>query len=242
MSQHIDSFEAGTPNVGVGLSTTEALSVMLADVRKLALGVNALNAHNDKQRTLINATKAVANDAAAVANAAKIAAANSVCVIPFGAVSATTAFAAFIAPAACTIKSVKLVNKNAVAQSATDYWAVNLTNVGLDGLGADIIGAHSTLDVGGSAMVAYVPWSLGELSAEHKEVAAGEVLVLAIVATGTPTALAETSIVIEYALTAQADATPTEVADVPEIGVAYDVTSLGLDAAGVSSVVAKPAL
>lgn len=119
-------------------------------------------------------------------------------IIPIGAVSATTTVVAFVAPSAGALKSAKLVNKNAVSVSDTDYWTIELIDKGGAGAGTDSIVAKTTQETGGSALEAYVALDLGTLDATHKVLAAGDVVALVITKSGSAAALAEASLALVW--------------------------------------------
>ena len=118
-------------------------------------------------------------------------------IIPLGAVTVTTSQIAFVAPCAGVINSVKLVNKNAVTASDTDYWTFTLTNKGT-GTGDGKIVEKTTKSTGGSALDAYVALSLGTPDATHNIMALDDVVLFTATANAGAAALAEAALLIEF--------------------------------------------
>lgn len=141
-----------------------------------------------------------ANLAAGAATAAKLSAtANSrAIIVPLGAVTATTSQVAFVAPTAGTLNAAKIVTKDAVTASDTDYWTFVLTDKGAAGTGTDKIVEKTTKATGGSALVAYTALDLGPLNATHKVLAAGDVVLFTATKSGEATALDEAALMLEF--------------------------------------------
>ena len=119
-------------------------------------------------------------------------------IVPLGAVTATTSQVAFVAPTAGTLNAAKIVTKNAVAANDTNYWTFVLTDKGAAGTGTDKIVEKTTKETGGSALVAYKALDLGTLSATHKVLAAGDVVLFTATATGSATSLTEAALMLEF--------------------------------------------
>jgi len=124
--------------------------------------------------------------------------ARKVVVLPLGAVSSTTTFCAFIAPAAGSLNACSLVTQNAISASDTNYWTVSLIDKGSDGTQSNTIASKTTKATGGTAFAAYDAWDIGTLSTTHKVLAAGDVVVLTLAASGSPTAFAEAAVMLEF--------------------------------------------
>ncbi len=121
-----------------------------------------------------------------------------VVVVPLGAVSATTSFCVFIAPVAGVLNQCKLVTKNAIAANDTNYWTVTLYDKGSDGSASNKIAEKTTKATGGEGFGAYDAWGIGVLNATHKALAAGDVVVLTLTASGSATAFAEAAVMLEF--------------------------------------------
>jgi len=141
-----------------------------------------------------------ANLAAGAAIAAKLSAtANSrAIIVPLGAVTATTSQVVFVAPTAGALNAAKIVTKDAVTASDTNYWTFVLTDKGAAGTGTDKIVEKTTKATGGSALVAYKALDLGTLNATHKVLAAGDVVLFTATKSGEATALAEAALMLEF--------------------------------------------
>jgi hypothetical protein len=124
--------------------------------------------------------------------------ARKVVVVPLGAVSNTTTFSVFIAPAAGSLNACKLVTKNAIAANDTNYWTITLTDKGAAGTGTDKIAEATTKATGGKAFAAYTAWDIGTLSATHKVLAAGDVVTLTLTKTESAVAFAEAAVMLEF--------------------------------------------
>jgi predicted RecA/RadA family phage recombinase len=135
---------------------------------------------------------------AATADKLSIVANSRAIVVPLGAVSATTSQVAVVAPTAGSLNAAKIVTKDAVAANDTNYWTFALTNLGTAGAGTDKIVEMTTKATGGSALAAYTPLSLGTLSATHKVLAAGDVVLFTATKTGSATALDEAALMLEF--------------------------------------------
>ncbi len=118
--------------------------------------------------------------------------------VPLGAVAATTSFIAFVAPVAGSLNKCYLVTKDAIAANDTDYWTVSLVDKGAAGAGIDAIATKDTKATGGTAFAAYTAWDIGTLSATHKVLAAGDVVLLTLTKAGAATAFAEAVCVLEF--------------------------------------------
>jgi predicted RecA/RadA family phage recombinase len=119
-------------------------------------------------------------------------------IVPLGTVSATTSQVAFVAPTAGSLNAAKIVTKNAVAASDTDYWTFTLTNKGAAGTGTDKIVEMTTEATDGTGLEAYVALDLGTLNEAHKVLAAGDVVLFTAAATGTATNLTEAALMLEF--------------------------------------------
>jgi predicted RecA/RadA family phage recombinase len=137
-------------------------------------------------------------EGAATADNLSIVANSRPVIVPLGAVAATTSQVAFVAPTAGSLNAAKIVTKNAVAASDTDYWTFTLTDLGDDGTGTDKIVEKTTKATGGSGLAAYTPLDLGTLSATHKVLAAGDVVLFTATQSASATALAEAAIMLEF--------------------------------------------
>lgn len=118
--------------------------------------------------------------------------------VPLGAVNATTSFIAFIAPTAGSLNKCMLATKDAIAADDTNYWTIALTDKGADGSASNAIASKTTKVTGGTAFVAYDMWDIGALSATHKVLAAGDVVLLTLTKAASATALAEALAVLEW--------------------------------------------
>ena len=123
---------------------------------------------------------------------------NLTTVLPLGAVSATASFCVFIAPAAGSLNACQLVTKDAIAANDTDYWTITLTDKGATGVGTDTIATKHTQATGGLGFAAYDAWDIGALSATHKVLAAGDVVVLTLTKAASATAFAEAAVMLEF--------------------------------------------
>jgi predicted RecA/RadA family phage recombinase len=119
-------------------------------------------------------------------------------IVPLGTVSVTTSQVAFVAPTAGSLNAAKIVTKDAVAANDTKYWTFTLTNKGAAGAGTDKIVEKTTKATGGSALAAYTPLSLGTLSATHKVLAAGDVVLFTATKSADATALDEAALMLEF--------------------------------------------
>ncbi len=119
-------------------------------------------------------------------------------IVPLGTVSATTSQVAFVAPTAGSLNAAKIVTKNAVAASDTDYWTFTLTDLGDDGTGTAKIVEMTTEAADGTGLEAYVALDLGTLNATHKVLAAGDVVLFTATATESPTSLTEAALMLEF--------------------------------------------
>jgi len=124
--------------------------------------------------------------------------ARKVVVVPLGAVSSTTTFCVFVAPAAGYLNSCKLVTKNVIAANDTNYWTIALTDKGAAGAGTDTIASKTTKAEGGAAFASYTAWDIGTLSSTHKVLAAGDVVTLTLTKTESAVALAEAAVMLEF--------------------------------------------
>jgi predicted RecA/RadA family phage recombinase len=137
-------------------------------------------------------------EGAATADKLSIVANSRPVIVPLGAVAATTSQVAFVAPTAGSLNAAKIVTKNAVAANDTNYWTFTLTDLGDDGTGTDKIVEKTTKATGGSGLAAYTPLDLGTLSATHKVLAAGDVVLFTATQSASATALAEAAIMLEF--------------------------------------------
>ena len=137
-------------------------------------------------------------EGAATADKLSIVANSRPVIVPLGTVAATTSQVAFVAPTAGSLNAAKIVTKNAVAASDTDYWTFTLTDLGDDGTGTDKIVEKTTKATGGSGLAAYTPLDLGTLSTTHKVLAAGDVVLFTATQSASATALAEAAIMLEF--------------------------------------------
>jgi predicted RecA/RadA family phage recombinase len=119
-------------------------------------------------------------------------------IVPLGTVSATTSQVAFVAPTAGSLNAAKIVTKDAVAADDTDYWTFALTNKGAAGADTDKIVEMTTEATGGTGLAAYTPLSLGTLSATHKVLAAGDVVLFTATKSADATALDEAALMLEF--------------------------------------------
>lgn len=94
------------------------------------------------------------------------------------------------------LKAAYFVSDADVAANDTNYREFSLQDRGADGTGTTAAGtaAKSTKVTGGTAIVDYVPWSLG--ATEGYKLAANQVLALLIAGSGTEPALSGTVVVI----------------------------------------------
>ena len=122
--------------------------------------------------------------------------------LTLGAIAATTNFCAFIAPAAGSLNSCKIVTKDAITANDTNYWTIALVDKGAAGAGTDKIAEKTTKVTGGTAFAAYTAWDIGTLSATHKVLAAGDVVCLTFTKDASATAFAEAAVMLEFVYTA----------------------------------------
>lgn len=115
-----------------------------------------------------------------------------------GAVSATLSQAIFIAPIDCRLTDCKIVNKNAIGTSDTNYWTIALVDKGADGSASNTIVSKTTKVTGGTAVVAYDAYDLGVLDSTHRELLAGDVVVITFTKTSSPTDFAEALALLSY--------------------------------------------
>ena len=137
-------------------------------------------------------------EGAATADKLSIVANSRPVIVPLGTVSATTSQVAFVAPTAGSLNAAKIVTKNAVAASDTDYWTFTLTDLGDDGTGTAKIVEMTTEAADGTGLEAYVALDLGTLNATHKVLAAGDVVLFTATNSGSATALAEAALMLEF--------------------------------------------
>jgi predicted RecA/RadA family phage recombinase len=135
---------------------------------------------------------------AVTADKLSIAANSRPIIVPLGTVSATTSQVAFVAPTAGSLNAAKIVTKDAVAADDTDYWTFALTNKGAAGADTDKIVEMTTEATGGTGLAAYTPLSLGTLSATHKVLAAGDVVLFTATKSADATALDEAALMLEF--------------------------------------------
>ncbi len=127
------------------------------------------------------------------------AAANSrIVVVPLGTISATASFCVFVAPVAGSLNKAYFVNKTAIAANDTNYWTLALTDKGAAGAGTDTIVTKNTKETGGTAILAYDAYDLGTLSATHKVLAAGDVVLLTVTKAASASNLEEAALMLEF--------------------------------------------
>ena len=118
-------------------------------------------------------------------------------IVPLGAVSSTTSFSAYIAPQAGVVTKAKIVTKDAITVSDTDYWTLTLTNKGAAGSGTDKIAESNTKQTGGTAFGAYTARDVGTIDAAKGALVANGVVQLTLTKSGSATAFAEASLMLE---------------------------------------------
>lgn len=121
-----------------------------------------------------------------------------------GSISATSSFI-FTAPVAGTLSAATLIDAAAVATNGTNYWTITLTNKGAAGSGTTVMldgGAENSTNTGGTSIAAYTPFGLQLTSTTgNLNFNAGDVLVLTLTATGSPTTLTSVEARLDYTFT-----------------------------------------